>query len=168
MKNAIIYLIGFIFLISVRSSFGQAMCSFSAMEGSNFDYTVDFELAIDDVVIVQNGTSCGVTVDVDYLITLTENIPSQFGPVFFINLVVGCVGADNNTIDITVPGGNLSSGNPSVNGILPHGEFDFPNTDCSSLIVTCDVGVTMQGGGGLGEVNSPCGTITTACARSIF
>jgi len=156
-----------LFVVFSQTSFAQdGECSFSADQGG-FDYTVDFELGINDIQLTQNGTTCNAQVDVDYLISLTENSASPFGPVFFINLVVGC-GAINDNIDITVPGGNLGGANTSVMGILSFGDFDFPMTDCSTLMTSCDVSVTMTGGGGLNEFESPCTTISQACARSVF
>jgi hypothetical protein len=149
---------------SIAQQNGQ--CSFSANQ-SGFDYTVDFDLSIDMVSLTQNGTTCNASVDVNYLIELTENNASPFGPVFFINLVMGC-GAINDDIAVSVPNGNLNSMNAMANGTLTIGDFDFPNTDCTTLVTACDVGITMQGVGGLNEMNAPCATISQACARSVF
>ena len=74
---------------------------------------------------------------------------------------MSCNGAGNNPQ-------NSGNGAGSPMGMFSLTNFSFPNTDCSNLMLDCPFTVTISGPGGLQESNEPCGTLTQACARSVF
>ena len=149
----------FSFLAVTQISYSQVDgCTFVVQE-QGFDYTLDIELEIADATLTQMGTTCNVTLTVDFDLILNV-VSAPFGPIFFINIDPLCVGAQNS-VNTTLP-------NPPASGSIAIGSYAFPNTQCSALTLNCPVVVSLAGGGGLGENNTPCGTLTMGCARSVF
>lgn len=134
--NKILVLLVF-FALSI-SNIGTSQCTFEA-NNNGYEYSVDVNLEITDVIYTQSGSTCNIQFEVTYDVQIdVTNKPSWWDESLY-NLQgnLDCAGASGKSF-FDLPNGGGS-------GTVISAIFSMANENCEDVVLDCPITVTVQG-----------------------
>lgn len=131
-------LVLFIFLSISMLTSAYSQCSIEVNK-DGFEYVVDLDLSISDVIYTQSGSTCNVQIEITYDIQI--NVTNQPGwwneSLYNLQGNLDCLGASGMSFfDLPNSGGS---------GTVLSAIFSFSNEDCSEINLDCPIILNIQG-----------------------
>lgn len=142
-------------LVILFITFSQVIfsqCSFNA-DNNGFEYTVDVDLTVQNIIYTQSGSTCNINFEIDYDIDISIiNAPAWWNEnLYTLQGNIECLdGSGPSFFDLPNDGGT---------GSVTSATFSFSNTDCAEAEFDCPITITINGPE-IPNQSSDCGTFS--------
>ncbi len=136
--NRILTIIGLLFALSTQQVLAQ--CDFSInVNTADFEYTVDIDLNVTDILFSQQGNSCNVRLELTYDIDINVVTapPWWNGSLYTLQGTVDCIGASGASF-FNLP-------NDGGTGTITSATFTLASTECANAFFDCPINIEIGG-----------------------